>query len=119
MPRDSPTQPIRGVLLAQVQPSTTVAQTLYTPSAGKKGTLTHLWIAVYDNDVITSLFHDVGGSTFNKANAWMFEIKILKDTNILSLPIGNITIANGDSIGIQIDKTSDVTFSLYGFEEDE
>lgn len=105
-------------ILAQLQPSTTAAQTLYTPPSGKKALLTHLWIAVYDNDVITNIFHDEDGTTFDDTTAWMREIKILKDVNIVSLPLGDIRVENGGAIGIQIDKTSDATFSLYGKEED-
>jgi len=104
-------------LLAQVQPNTSV-QTLYTPSVGKKGVLTHLWIAVYDSDVRLTLNHDDGGTTYSKSNAWMDNLKVKKDSVIISLPLGNIRVSNGGSIGIKIDKNQDATFSLYGYEED-
>ncbi|MBL4704713.1 MAG: hypothetical protein JKY54_09335 [Flavobacteriales bacterium] len=104
-------------LLAQLQPNTT-AQTLYTPPAGKKAILTHLWIAVYDNDVKVNLNHDVGGSTWDKSNAWMDEVKIKKDSAIVSLQLGNVRLDFGDTLGVEIDKSQDATFSLYGYEED-
>ena len=119
MPRDTgPSNTDQVKILAQLQPSTTAAQTLYTPGAGKKAILTHLWIAVYDNDVITNVFHDEDGTTFNDTTAWIREVKIEKDDNIVSLPLGNIRVENGGAIGIQIDKANDATFSLYGKEED-
>lgn len=104
-------------LLVQLQPNTT-AQVLYTPPAGKKAILTHLWIAVYDNDVKVNLNHDVGGSTWDKSNAWMNEVKIKKDSVIVSLPLGNVRLNFSDTIGVEIDKSQDATFSLYGYEED-
>jgi len=105
-------------ILAQLQLANTLAQTLYTPASGKKAILTHLWIAVYDNDVITNVFHDADGTTFDDTTAWIREIKILKDANIISLPLRDIRVENGGAIGVQIDKVSDATFSLYGREED-
>ena len=105
-------------ILAQLQPPNTSTQTLFTPDSGKKAILTHLMIAVYDNDVIVSLFHDEDGTTFNDTTAWIREVKIAKDDNIISLPLGKIRVENGGAIGVQIDKTGDATFSLYGEEED-
>lgn len=105
-------------ILAQLQPANTLAQTLYTPGAGKKALLTHLWITVYDNDVEMSVFHDEDGTTFNDTTAWIREVKVEKEKNIVSLPLGNIRVENGGAIGIQIDESSDATFSLYGREED-
>ena len=103
-------------LLAQLQPNTST-QTLYTPAVGKKAVLTHLWIAVYDNDVRVTVNHDENGTTYSKSNAWLDEVKIKKDSVVMSLPLGNIRVNNGGSIGIKIDKNQDATFSLYGYEE--
>jgi len=104
-------------LLAQLQPDTS-EQTLYTPPAAKKTILTHLWIAVYDKDVKVSLYHDDTGTSYSQSNAWMDDVKIKKDAVITSLMLGNIRVNNGGSIGVNIDKNEDVTFSLYGYEED-
>jgi len=120
VPRDS--GPITSTdevkILAQLQPSTTLAQTLYTPPAGKKAILTHLWISVYDNDVIVNVFHDEDGTTFDDTTAWIRDTKIEKEKNIVSLPLGNIRVENGGAVGVQIDNASNATFSLYGKEED-
>ncbi len=101
-------------ILAQLQPADALAQTLYTPAAGKKAILTHLWIAVYDNDVVVNVFHDEDGTTFDDTTAWIREVKIEKEKNIISLPLGNIRVENGGAIGVQIDIAGDATFSLYG-----
>jgi len=120
MPRDSAstTNTDEVKILAQLQPSTTLAQILYTPASGKKALLTHLWIAVYDNDVVVDIFHDEDGTTFDDSTAWIRDVKIEKEKNIVSLSLGNIRVENDGAIGIQIDNASDATFSLYGKEED-
>jgi len=104
-------------LLAQLRPNTT-AQVLYTPPAGKKAILTHLWIAVYDNDVSVNLHHDVGGSNWDRSNAWAYEVKVEKESIGVPIVLGHIRVNFSDTIGVKIDESQDATFSLYGYEED-
>jgi len=104
-------------MLAQLQPNTSL-QTLYTPPPGKKAILTHLWVAAYNNDVTGSIYHDENGTTYNESTAWIREVKIEKESSFVSLPLGDIRVENTGSIGIQIDKNQDATFTLYGYEED-
>ena len=107
-----------SIQLAQVQLSGTSAISLYTPSVGKKAILTHIWIAVYDNDNIISLFHDDDGTTYDDTTALIREVKINKEQNVISLPLGEMLVSNGGNIGVQTDKSDDVTFTLYGREVD-
>ena len=105
-------------VLAQTQISGTTAVSLYTPPSGKKAVLTQLFIAIYDNDVIISVYHDDDGTTYNDTTALIREVKVEKEKNILSLPLQFIPLANGGNFAVQIDKASDVTFTLYGIEVD-
>jgi hypothetical protein len=105
--------------LAQTQLSGTSAVSLYTPASGKKAILTHLFIAVYDQDSKISVYHDDDGTTYDDTTAIIREVKIKKAQNVVSLPLDFIPLANGGNIGVQTDKSNDVTFTLYGLEVDE
>ena len=117
MPRDSSHLPKDGKLLAQLRP-TDVPQVLYTPPAGKKATLTHIWLATFAPNVEVSVHHDVGGSTWDESNAWAYLVKSVLNAGYISLQLGNIRIDNGDTIGVHISSSLGATFSLYGYEED-
>ena len=106
-------------MLAQLQPSTTLTQSLYTPPAGKEAVVTTLAISVYTNDVTLSLFHSETGTTFDLTTSLISNVKIEKEKNIVILDLGFIPVKQGGNIGIQVDNTSSATFTLYGLEIEE
>ncbi len=106
--------------LAQLRPSNTTAQSLYSPESnknrnpGQQVILRKIYIANTSNKSVDfSVFFDNSGSTYDESTALFFELRLPKHTTeLIEL---DIPMRSSDgNLGVQIGTADDITFTLYG-----
>lgn len=113
----------QGELLAQLLPSNTTPNTLFTATLRTEITLIRGTIIPGGTTPCTlSIYHDVDGTTYANTELIAHEDHIaLAQTSTLfqaQHPGSGIFLAPGDSIGIQASVANNVNFMLYGITED-
>lgn len=111
----------QGELLAQLRPSNTSAQMLYT-AQGLRTEITLIIATVRDGGSSTEIFlyHDDNGTTYNDDTVIASDTKIEDDTDVIFQarhPGSGIMIKPGGSLGVKVNSANDVNFSVYGVTE--
>tara|TARA_Y100001963_G_scaffold159771_1_gene265140 strand:- start:2831 stop:3187 length:357 start_codon:yes stop_codon:yes gene_type:complete len=106
-----------GSLIAQVRPGDTNNATAITATVRLE--IGRIIIANTSSGAATfRLFHDVGGTTYDEANAIAWDVSIavgaINDA-LQSFNTGNgITLMPTDSLGVRVSTGNALTFNIYG-----
>jgi hypothetical protein len=100
--------------LAQLRPSTTAAELLFSPNTGEQVIAVQLIVANLTSvNRKYSIYFDNDGTTANETTALAFEVGILKNTTEiieLSIPLRD----SAGSIYVQTDTADGINFTLNG-----
>lgn len=113
----------QGELLAQLRPSTTVAQALYSVNdVAIEATLLLACVRPSASGTIQVIvYHDDDGTTYDDDSVIIVENKTISTTSLLfqaQHPGSGLFVKPGGSIGIKVDTANEVNFLLYGISAD-
>lgn len=112
----------QGGLLAELRPSDTAANNLFTASMRTEITLiTAVLTPGGTTPSQVKVYHDVNGSAFDNSNLRIHSTRIaLTQDSVLfqaNHPGSGITLHEGDSLGVEASVADNVTFAIYGVTE--
>jgi len=103
--------------LAQLRPSSTTAQSLYTPGEARQFDIDCVIIANVSGteSVDVSLFHDADGTTFDETTSILWKHTIQPGEVIHYEPLKGISeYRAGSNVGCKVSLSSAATFTVYG-----
>lgn len=102
--------------LGQLRPSSTTAQSLYSPAASTTWVGKSLAICNTSGSVAKArVFHDENGTTYDESTALIWDVELEADETVFidSLLCGSDSAGN---VGVRTDTANALTFTFYGAE---
>jgi len=103
--------------LGQARPTTTEAESIYSPSAGYCAEVSSLAICNNSDQAAEySLFHDNDGAVFSEETALFFEIELPAKTTVWLVDIKILMGNASGNLGVKSSVSQAITFTAYGEE---
>lgn len=103
-----------GLQLGQARPSTTAAESLYSPDDGVSANIEKV-VVVATAAAQASIFHDEDGSTYDQSTALMYDRTMVANESLI-YEIGAYMNSGAGNIGVKTSVNSAITFTAYGTE---